>query len=229
MLSSASSSRYEEQRSPTPSSPPPEDLEVEGEGPGGKATDGGDDLDDIFDLATTMNSDRIEGQRSAGPSPIKQSSTSSTPEKLKKKRKVAKYFLPTGSPFSQRKDCTGKDRTASCASSTNFSMPDLTVGSIGPSAGSRGGYFGSHSTATTPNHIRARISSEVYTHSRYSYTPSPRGHGYHHHQLLTQSTSEGTRARSNSFVRITPHCEQWRVFSSRPLHADTQPSTALRF
>ena len=85
MLSSASSSRYEEQRSPPPSSPPPEDLEVEGEGPGGEATDGGDDLDDIFDLATNMNSDRIEGQRSAGPSPIKQSSTStnSTPENRK--------------------------------------------------------------------------------------------------------------------------------------------------
>ena len=150
-----------------------------------------------------------------------------TPKKSKKKRMVAKYFLPTGSPFSQRKDHAGKNCTASCASPTNFSMPDLTLGSVGPSAGSRGGYFGSHSTSTTLNRIRARISSEVYTHGWYSYTPSPRGHVYHHHQLLTQSTSEGTRARSNFFVRLTPHCEQWRVFSSRPLHAYTQLSTAL--
>ena len=210
MLSSASSSRYEEQRSPPPSSPPPEDLEGKGEGPGGEATDGGNDLDDIFDLATTMNSDRIEGQRSAGPSPIKQSSTSSTPEKSKRKRKVAKYFLPTGSPFTQRKDRPSKNRSVSCASPTNFSMPDLTVGSVGPStptAVSGGGYFGSHSTSTTPNRIRARISSEVYTHGRssYSYTPSPRGHGYQHHQPLTQSTSEGTRARSNSFSSESHH------------------------
>ena len=55
MLSSASSDRYEEQRSPHPSAPPPEDLVGEGAGPGGEATDGGDDLDDIFDLATNIN------------------------------------------------------------------------------------------------------------------------------------------------------------------------------
>ena len=223
MLSSASSDRYEDQRSPPPSSPPPEDLEGEGVGPGGEATDGGDDLDDIFDLATNMNSDRIEGQRSAGPSPIIQTSasSSSSPEKPKKKRKVAKYFLPTGSPFSQRKDHTSKTRAASRASPTNFSMPDLTIGSVGPpgtpnavSRGSGGGYFGSHSTSTTPNRIRARISSEVYTHGRYSH---PRGHGYHHypdphhqihhhHQPFTQSASEGTRRmRSNSLSSESHH------------------------
>ena len=227
MLSSASSDRYEEQCSPPPSSPPPEDLVGEGAGPGSEATDGGDDLDDIFDLATNMNSDRIEGQRSAGPSPIKQNgaSSSSSPEKSKKKRKVAKYFLPTGSPFSQRKDRTSKNRAASCASPTNFSMPDLTIGSVGspgtPSAVSRGGggsgYFGSHSTSTMPNRIRARISSEVYTHGHYSH---PRGHGYHHyldphhheihhhhhHQPLTQSASEGTRRmRSNSLSLESRH------------------------
>ena len=87
-------------------------------------------------------------------------------------------------------------------------MPDLTVGSVGPTALSGGGYFGSHSTSTTPNRIRARISSEVYTHGRSSYTsytPSPRGHGYQHHQPLTQSISEGTRARSNSFSSESHH------------------------
>ena len=242
MLSSASSSRYEEQRSPPPSSPPPEDLEIEGEGPGGEATDGGADLDDIFDLATTMNSDRIEGQRSAGPSPIKQSSTSSTPEKSKRKRKVAKYFLPTGSPFTHRKGRGGKNRTASvsCASPTNFSMPDLTVGSVvGPgstaTAGSRGGgYFGSHSTSATPNRPRARISSDVYTHGRHSYTQSLRGrHGYHHHpephhhqSPLTQSAHEGVRARSISLSSESHHTVSGGGYSPAASHFMQAPNRA---
>ena len=200
ILSSASSTRYEEQRSPPPPTPPPEDLE--GTGPGGEATDG-DDLDDIFDLMTTINSDRIDEQRSAGPSPIKQSSAASTPEKSKKKRKVAKYFLPTGSPFSHRKSRL-KNRSGSSSSPTNFSMPDLTADIMEPTTCTpRAGQFGSHSTSSTPNRIRARISSEVYVHGRSSYTPSPRGHGYH--QARTQSTNEGTRARSNSFSLDSHH------------------------
>ena len=180
LLSTASSNRFEEQRSPPPPSPPPDDG-------------GGKDLDDIFDLMTSINSDRIDDQRTPGPTPTKKSGAVS-PDKLKKKKKVAKYFLPTGSPFLQRK--SHLNRTGAMSPPTS-SMPDLTVEDEGG-----GYYYAIQSSSSTPSCTRSRLASDKH----HSGHPGPRsglsGHAYF---SLNHSAINGEHVRNNSFSSSDSH------------------------
>ena len=238
LLSSAThSNRYEDQRSPPPSSSPPPDITTSPSEGKGEDPDGGDnDLDDIFDLMTTINSDRIDNQRTSAPTPSQQDGADS-PDKSKKKskRKVAKYFLPTGSPFLQRKPLVDR---AGAASPTNFSMPDLTADDEElPSTNSH--YYVTRSTSNTPIRARARLMSDAYVHCQ---TDNPGSRyanglrGYNYHSAKKDSpTRESDHMRSGSFTSDSvPHTHKngereqtLTVFRKRAgtFHSGTNSST----
>ena len=204
LSSAARTSRYEDQRSPPPPSPPPEEVD------GGNKDN---DLDDIFDMMTTINSDRIDEQRSSIPAPTWQNAASadSTDGKPKKKsrmsKKVAKYFLPTGSPFSH-----GKLRISrsAAASPTNYSMPDLTAEDEAPPASTGSHYYVTHSTSNTPSHSRPRLSSDVYVRGGIDGNSGSTGRngfkGYEYSSTRSsRSAVEGQRVRSSSFSSHSHH------------------------
>ena len=212
LTSPAHSNRYEDQRSPPPPSPPPEEVE-------GLATDVDvdNDLDDIFDLATTINSDRIDDQRSTALLPPVQQSGATSPEKTKKKKKIPKYFLPTGSPFLQRK------AGLRSVSPTNFSMPDLSSDDNVPTTTHNSKLYVTHSTSNTPNHSRARLASDI-SHSNTPYHRGPprtrltsdnshlnhcnpnRHRGYVHNSALNGTcVEEGDLERRSSFSSSYSH------------------------
>ena len=211
MSSSSHSSRYEDQRSP-----PPESLPTEGEG---EETDGGggdNDLDDIFDLMATINSDRIDDQRTAAPpTPTTRHDGAVSPDKSKKKnkKKVAKYFLPTGSPLLQRK--TPLDRTGA-TSPANFSMPDLTAeNDLPPGTPHHHGHYSvTRSNSNTPSRARARLVSDAYVHCRTDnpssrYTNGYRGYSYHSAHKSTVA-SESDKVRRSSFSSDSQYADGGR-------------------